>query len=300
MKKMHRFDHRIFLFLIVPMLSLASLPVSASPGKIENISIRSAALKATKQVRVYLPGVYSRQPNRRFPVIVALHGLGGSERDFFAAGVPAALDRAIAKGVMPPAIMVAPDGDNGYWTNHLSRSGRPGLRYGDYVVTDVIKAIDKRYRTLRHARHRALVGVSMGGYGAFSLVLQHPDVFGAGVSLSGALFPRAPTHRKLYGKVWGRPPNQTHWRRSSPIDLIRKLRKGMTSAPALYIHCGDKDPLGFYAYAKLASRLLKKKGIAHVFSTTPGGRHSWRIWKAETSKWLDFVGRRWRKSTVSK
>ena len=49
--------------------------------------------------------------------------------------------------------------------------------YEDYIVNDVIDYVDGSYRTLPEKQHRALMGVSMGGYGTLSICLNHPELF---------------------------------------------------------------------------------------------------------------------------
>ncbi|NJK86707.1 MAG: esterase family protein [Bacteroidales bacterium] len=51
----------------------------------------------------------------------------------------------------------------------------------DFVVNDVVKFIDAKYRTIPKAGSRALIGLSMGGYGALTLSMRHPSVFSVGV-----------------------------------------------------------------------------------------------------------------------
>jgi hypothetical protein len=79
----------------------------------------SAALGQARDLRVWLPPGYARDKGTRYPVIYVLHGLGGSERDFFKLGrLESHLQAALAAGALPPVIVVSPDGDDGYWTDH--------------------------------------------------------------------------------------------------------------------------------------------------------------------------------------
>ena len=58
--------------------------------------------------------------------------------------------------------------------------------YMDYIVYDVIDYIDNNYRTIPKEAHRALIGASMGGYGAFYLCIHHPEKLNSIVALSSA------------------------------------------------------------------------------------------------------------------
>ena len=131
----------------------------------------------------------------------------------------------------------------------------------------------------------------MGGFGAFSIALVNRDKFVAAVSLSGALFESAPNHREIYQRTWGNPPDPIFFEKTSPLHLMERLPAD-SLFPALYVHCGDRDGLGFLEYAQKARQILEKRNLPHEFSVTPGG-HRWEVWGAEAERWLVFVDRHW-------
>ena len=242
-------------------------------------------------MRVYLPAAYTSEPERHFPVVYLLHGLRSTDVEFFKLGnLKEILDEMMASGEIAQAIFVAPSGFDGYWTNHAPTRTRSGPRWADYVVDEVVREVDSRYRTRPYGGSRALVGASMGGFGAMSLALQYPHMFGTAVSLSGALFPAPPNHRKVYLRAWGNPPDMEHWARVSPIELMKQIDPDI--APHIYLQSGAKDELGFAEYAQLAEAILHLRGIPSVLRLTPG-RHGWRTWAPETVHWLRFVDHGW-------
>ena len=260
--------------------------------RVEKAAFHSAALGSAKTYRVYLPPGYEHASDRRYPVIYLLHGLGGTSRDFFHyGGLHRTLDRLIGQGLIRAVIVVGADGGVDYWTNHVDRPTRPGARHGDAVALDLVAEIDRRFRTLPSREHRALVGVSMGGYGALSLALLHPDRFAAGVSLSGALFPEPPTHHRRYRRVWGHPPDREHFDRASPQLLMSQLT-AQGGNPGLYLHCGDSDGLPFLDYARRAHRVLEARRIPHLLRISPGG-HQWEVWIRQADDWLVFLDEAW-------
>lgn len=177
---------------------------------------------------IYLPPGYYEERDGRYPVIYLLHGHGGnwrkvtvsnsSDMDKMAGVLPpellaqidttrlpsyARLDELITVGELKPFILVQPDG-----SLHLPKidhskdliSGEPATKgsfyvnspftgsFEDYIINDVIGYIDSHYRTAADRSHRAVVGESMGGYGALSLSLHHPNEFAAIAALSPANF----------------------------------------------------------------------------------------------------------------
>ncbi|MHC4583557.1 MAG: alpha/beta hydrolase, partial [Planctomycetota bacterium] len=69
-------------------------------------------------------------------------------------------------------------GDHNYWT----------MSYGwaDYIAKDLVEYIDSYYRTLPQRESRAVIGHSMGGYGAVKLGILYPEIFGCMGGLAGA------------------------------------------------------------------------------------------------------------------
>jgi hypothetical protein len=109
-------------------------------------------------------------------------------------------DELTRKGELKPFIFVQPDG-----SLHLpQKGGAKDLagatetkgsfyinspftgKFEDYIVKDVLEHVDQNYRTLADKKHRALIGGSMGGYGALSICLHHPEKSISAASLSPA------------------------------------------------------------------------------------------------------------------
>ena len=104
-------------------------------------------------------------------------------------------------------ILVFPDGDSGWYANWaeprdpaecaadstLAEAAETYCvvrdRYDDYIARDLVAHIDSSYRTIPDRDHRGIAGLSMGGYGAVTLALTHPEEFAAAASHSGVLSP---------------------------------------------------------------------------------------------------------------
>lgn len=285
--------NRAAIGLLTVICGVAPSP-SARAG-VETVQLPSKALGGPASYAVYLPPGHAVSNGQVYPVIVALHGLGGGPMDLFdKGGLSAALDRLIGSGEVMPVVVIAPDGGDGYWVDHLPAPGaNTRKRYAAFVLHEVIPDASSRFRL---ADRRAVAGLSMGGFGALSIALQHPERFVAVVSLSGALFDRAPTHRKVYHRAWGNPPDQGHWRRISPQILLGRVARA--KVPALYLHCGDDDRLGFLELTLQAHKTLVKRKIPHELRVVDGG-HGWDVWRAETDAWVRFVDRSFRAAAAA-
>ena len=243
-----------------------------SHGTIVQGSLVSPALAGQKrEFSVYLPPSYNtpQGQNKRYPTLYLLHGSPGGDRDWFTAGkADQSADTLIALGKIPELIMILPDGN-----------GRPGAtsEWGNsfdqrqsietYVAIDLVKYIDSKYRTLPDMTHRAIGGLSMGGFGATNIALHHPDVFGFVISLGG--------YYRAEGSIWGSNPN--YIRQNSPADVLP------TDKPAwsiqYYLGAGSKDQ-PYYTDTLQFGQELAALHIPYQFDLQIG-YHSWRLWETQ-------------------
>jgi S-formylglutathione hydrolase FrmB len=116
------------------------------------------------------------------PVVYMLHGWPGTPQGLIA-GVRSALLTGFANGAAP-FIAVFPDGNaithaDSEWAD--SSDGRAKIE--TWLTTSVIQTVEGE--NLRTRDDRAIMGFSMGGYGAAIIGLHHPELFGQVVTLAG-------------------------------------------------------------------------------------------------------------------
>jgi len=194
---------------------------AAAHGQVQTQHFHSEALGVDKAYVVYLPADYDARPSAHWPVFYYLHGLGGSEKDWVKGGH---LDQ-VADELALGAIVVMPDGDDGFYTDGVAQPDydacmRDGTglfafaarkpadtcvrhaSYETYIAHDLVAEVDSHFRTIARREGRAIAGLSMGGYGALVLSMRHRDVFAAAASHSGvdALLYDGP-HPYVAGKV---------------------------------------------------------------------------------------------------
>lgn len=141
-----------------------------------------------RQVPVYLPPSYAREPDRRYPVAYVLAGFTGRGRMLlndapWSPPLNERYDARIAEGA-GEMILVLPDCLTRFGGSQYINSSALG-RYEDHLIDELVPWIDARYRTRSDRAHRGVMGKSSGGYGALVLAMRHPDTFGALVSHSG-------------------------------------------------------------------------------------------------------------------
>jgi S-formylglutathione hydrolase FrmB len=140
--------------------------------------IFSPALCECRDMYVYLPPGYD--PHGRYPLIIWLHSYTDDECEF-ARSVAPILDAAVMSGELPPLIVAAPDGSlSGDWHNLSLGSWYVNSergRFADYIVDDVLGFMEQNFAVCPDRSARVLAGFSMGGFGAYSIGLKHPDKF---------------------------------------------------------------------------------------------------------------------------
>jgi putative esterase len=167
------------------LLMLCAVAAPAAPGSvIETKTLESTVLKDNlvglnpmRRIKVYLPPGYA-QGKTRYPVIYLLHSINWDNERTFAPGTTAqpTFDRAIANGVIPPFILVAPDYTTPGPGSFFADSPVAG-RFEEYTLREVVPFVDANYRTLPVAESRGITGDQLGAYGAMRYAFRHPDVF---------------------------------------------------------------------------------------------------------------------------
>jgi S-formylglutathione hydrolase len=170
-------------------------PPPSSAGKYQRITVHGDSLvgnlegdSADRMVSVYLPPSYAKEPKRRYPVLYLLHGFTDSDARWFGlngqhfVNVQGAVDRAYAKGARE-LIVVMPDAFTKYQGSMYSSSATTG-NWEAFVTQDLVKYVDRHYRTLPQAASRGLAGHSMGGYGTLKLGMKYPGIFSSLYAMS--------------------------------------------------------------------------------------------------------------------
>lgn len=135
-------------------------------------------------VRIVLPADYYSDPGKRYPVLYLLDGSPGDPCDYFgSAGFPQFNALKNTSGM----IVVMPDGGaRGWYSDWRDQSTAAGAQNWDTFETQqVIPFVDANLRTVADKQHRAIAGISMGGFGALHLAQLHPALFSQVATLSG-------------------------------------------------------------------------------------------------------------------
>jgi enterochelin esterase-like enzyme len=211
-------------------------------------------------------------------VIYLLHGFPGRPLAFLLtvrAGV--VMDELVAKGVAEPAILVMPFGSTGTFTDKEWANGiRLNEGWETFVARDLVHAIDTTYRTIPDGAHRAIAGLSEGGYGALNIGLHHPGEFRVLESWSG--YERADNLRSIFG---GDPKLLAL---NSPLARLHAVAPSLRRAHTfVWFYSGSTDRLR-RQNATFAAELTRES-IPHRYFLVRGG-HNWALWRGQADSAL--------------
>ena len=252
-------------------------------GTVSKVWYDSPSLGINRRMTVYTPAGYETS-GKRYPVFYLLHGMGGDENAWSELGRAAQiLDNLIAQGKAEPMIVVmtngnaameAAPGESSLGWEQQPTFQLPKTMEGSFEThfPEVVKFVEKNYRTKKGKSHRAIAGLSMGGFHSLHISKQYPDMFDYVGLFSAATMPGKAEDSSVYA------------------DLEGKLAVQFGKKPALYWIAIGKDDFLYQMNVEFR-RLLDKEGYPYEYLENEGG-HVWRNWRIYLT---EFVPRLFRK-----
>jgi S-formylglutathione hydrolase FrmB len=242
-------------------------PPHAPPAgklRVDQVEIDSKAVGRELDVSVIEP---TERSTARRPLLVFLHGAGGSNESFLT-------NRAVLAGLgrlgAETPVVAFPDGELSWWHNRASGD------WERYVMREVIPTVRRRFDT---APGRVAVGgISMGGYGAYHLGLRHPGRFCAVGGHSAGLW--LDESEEFEGAF----DDRADYERNDVLAAVRADPDAFGDTP-IWNDYGDEDWF-VPGNAAFVSALRQGDGdlAAHVW---PGG-HDNAYWDAHWPRYLRF------------
>ena len=233
------------------------------------IEFRSKALEKWTSAKVVL----NQNATPPYPTFYLLHGLSDDESVWTRR---TSIERYADDY---PFLIVMPDGERSWYCD--SRIGN----FESFIAKDLVAFIDKLFPTRKQAKHRAIGGLSMGGYGALKLGWKFPRVFGSISAHSSAV---------NFMHSWGQdgktdiPEVSTIAQNVDPkandiYELVAKCPPD--KRPHLYFDCGRDDFL--YQENEQFDRYLRQAQVPHTYRRFDGA-HEWSYWDLHIQDALKF------------
>lgn len=233
-------------------------------GNVQQILFHSPSTGEERRAFVYTPPGYEKSAATHYPVLYLQHGWGEDETAWFNQGrANLIMDNMIAAKQTRPFIIVTT-----YGMTNVVRPGQPGglsafkiEPFQTVLLNELIPSVDSHFRTIPNADHRAMAGLSMGGFETKLIAPTHLDTFHYIGLLSGGNFslddlakmPGLRHKAKLIFTSFG----------------SRELQNGKTRG---FPGAAPSDP------AQNAAD-LKKAGINAVFYVSPNTAHEFLTWR---------------------
>jgi hypothetical protein len=180
-------------------------------------------------------------------------------------------------------VCVAPAFDS--WPWFADHPTDPKVRQESHLLKAVLPLVEERHPVIKEPRGRLLVGFSKSGWGAFSLLLRHPDIFGRAAAWDAPLMQPSPTKYEMPA-VFATQENFDAYR----IDRLLEKQAATLKAETLK---GGPPRLVLMGYGnfrtdtQIAHEKMAALGIPHVYENETKRPHDWHSgWFAEAVKHL--------------
>jgi enterochelin esterase-like enzyme len=256
-----------------PLHDTSKLKAGYPPAEVQELTLSSPVIGGYKDaVYVVIPPGYDQHPQERYPVVYLLHGSPGIPVGFMTGLRIQDMDAMLtAERKIKPMIIVMPTGGRSkdsaeQWANGPS----PVNQWETFVASNVVDAIDARYRTIDSGSGRAIAGVSEGGYGALNIALHHPSEFSVVESWSGYM-----VALNLAADFDMRRPLINY---NTPMITVRAVAEQLrVDRDYIWFYCGSKDSL--YGQNLQFNAELKQLDIHHTFAPPLPLAHSLALWR---------------------
>lgn len=219
-------------------------------GTIREQTLHSSILGNSRAIAVYTPPAYDRT-EASFPVAVFHDGF-----DFLSLGhANNIIDFLIARKRIAPLIGVfVPPIDR-----NVEYAGAQMAPFYAFIVDELLRFVDRNFRTKRRAIDRATIGASNGGNIALWSGLSYPETFGNIAALSS--------------------------------NVTAAVFNGYENSPRLnlkfYLDIGTYDIAQLIPMVKRFIELVRSKGYPYLFRRYHEG-HSWGNWRAHLGRALRY------------
>lgn len=264
------------LLTLFAVLGFGASPAAADADRDVNgfvvHTLKSGYQSGETLVRVLLPDRLER--GERYPVIYVLP-VEAKDESRYGNGLLEVKKRNLHN--KHRAIFAAPTFSHLPW--YADHPVDKTIRQETYFIKDVLPLIEKHYPVQADAKGRLLLGFSKSGWGAWSMLLRHPDKFGKAAAFDAPMIMTKHTNFGA-GPIFGSAEN---WENHRIANLLRENSKTLGNEKRLIL-------LGmgnFKADHEKIHALMEELKVPHVNTDGPMRKHDWHSgWVADGVEWL--------------
>jgi enterochelin esterase-like enzyme len=244
-------------------------------GDVRMVLYESKAMGVHRYMWVYTPPGYDGSA-ARYPVYYLLHGNGETQSGWVMNGrANIILDNLIADGKAEPMVVVMPHGHPIQSASVgpfalVPPAGEPGMLnfrlFTRDLLEQIIPFVERNYRVHADPEHRAIGGLSMGGFQSIEIGLAHPELFRSVLAYSGG-----------FGAL-GLQPSPVNIETQAPwATLLSNPAATKKNLQLLFLGSGQQET-GMLGSGRRLVQLLKERGVNARWSDYPGG-HVFSVWR---------------------
>ncbi len=248
-------------------------------GSLTHRWYNSTALGTDRRINIYTPPGYE-SGNEKYPVLYLFHGMGGDEDEWVTFGrATQILDNLIAQGKAKAMLLVMPNGhaameaapgesSRGFYKPEHEKTGTMDGTF-ELNFIEIMNFVESNYRVVPDKAHRAIAGLSMGGFHAMHISRYYENTFDYVGLFSAAILDREDATGKVYSNM--------------DATLKRQIGNGLK---LYWMGIGNDDFL--YKANQEFRHKLDDMGMQYTYVETDGG-HIWKNWRIYLGQFVPLL-----------
>ena len=284
--------HTLF-YVLLAFAACDDKDVTVSDAKTEDgflvHEVKSPYQAGTTRIRVLLPDALgaamkpgfagdrprgTNEKGKKYPVVYVLPVEAGTESRY-GDGLKEVKKLDLHNALK--AVFVAPTFSHLPW--YADHPTKTDVRQETYFLKVVVPFVEKTYPAKAEASGRLLLGFSKSGWGAYSLLLRHPDTFGRAAAWDAPLMMEKPG---AYGSgdIFGTDDNFAGYR----VSKLLGANAAKFAKESRFVLLGYGN---FRDHHKQAHDLMDKLKVPHEYRDGPSRKHDWHSgWVKEAAELL--------------
>ena len=267
--------HTLF-YVLLAFAACDDKDVTVSDAKTEDgflvHEVKSPYQAGTTRIRVLMPD--APEKGKTYPVVYVLPVEAGTESRY-GDGLKEVKKLDLHNALK--AVFVAPTFSHLPW--YADHPTKTDVRQETYFLKVVVPFVEKTYPAKAEASGRLLLGFSKSGWGAYSLLLRHPDTFGKAAAWDAPLMMEKPG---AYGSgdIFGTDDNFAGYR----VSKLLEASAAKFAKESRFVLLGYGN---FRDHHKQAHDLMDKLKVLHEYCDGPSRKHDWHSgWVKEAAELL--------------
>lgn len=277
--------------VLIWVAASSALAAHALDGEIRRYSLPSPYTPQPVEIAVYTPKGYNSKRADPYPLVIQLHGGGGSNAQL--TGLAENLEAAAKLNLIPEVVSVMPSAGRSFYMDYRDGSER----WESFVLEALLPHMKSEYHVPKGREGVLITGVSMGGMGSLRMAFKRPDLFQAVASMEPGIEPAlAYDDIQLRDRFWrsdalmeekfGRPVDKAYWAANNPASIAHADPERLVGLE-IYLEAGDQDMFFLHHGTEFLHRILFDAGIAHEYRLVRGAEH---VGPSISPRFLDAMG----------